>query len=493
MNYVVTGTDMKKVDNYTINTIGIPSLVLMERAALSVTETVCQKESKDKNILVVAGVGNNGADGVAIGRMLHLKGYNVSLYIVGNVEKASDEFKYQLKIANNIRINMVDSYIKSDVVIDSIFGIGLTRDVEGIYAETIEKINQGRNVVYAVDIPSGVNADNGKICGSAIKANYTVAFGSYKIGNVLYPGAEYCGKVIAADIGFPLTAYEQLDEPIKTASVEDFEFIPPRPNYSNKGTYGKVLIIAGSDDISGAAVLCANAAFRVGAGLVRVFTAKANRQIIQRLLPEAMVNTYDINNFDMKSLEACLKWCDVVAIGPGLGVGNTQKKMIEKVLEFDLSTVIDADGINNISEDDELKNRLHKNVVITPHLAEVSRFLKIPVETIAADLIKYSREINYKYNINCILKDARTVITTQKETFINLSGNCGMATAGSGDVLTGVVAALIGIGVDFDNATVLAPYIHGLAGDIAAEKVSKTSMMARDIIDGINSLFKGMK
>ena len=162
-------------------------------------------------------------------------------------------------------------------------------------------------------------------------------------------------------------------------------------------------------------------------------------------------------------------------------------------MQYNLPTVIDADGINNISEDERLKKKLHKNVVITPHLGEMSRFLNIPVEEIASNLIKYGREVNYKYNINCILKDARTVITTEQETFINLSGNSGMATAGSGDVLTGIVAALIGIGVEFNNATVLAPYIHGLAGDKAMEYVSKTSMMATDIIEGIKILFKGMR
>ena len=445
MKNIVTGTDMKKVDSYTINTIGIPSLVLMERAALSVAEIVCKNQLKDKKILVVAGVGNNGADGVAICRILHLKGYNTELYILGDISKASTEFKQQLSIAHNIGINIVGDYNDADVIIDSIFGVGLSRNVEGVYKDVISKINKGRNIVYSVDIPSGVSADTGKICG------------------------------------------------VKTATLEDFNFIPPRPNYSNKGTYGKILIIAGSKDISGAAVLCAEAAFRVGAGLVRVFTAEQNRQIIQRLLPEAMVNTYDVHHFNMKSLEACLKWCDVVAIGPGIGTGVIQKNMIEKVLEYNLPTVIDADGINNISEDERLKKKLHKNVVITPHLGEMSRFLNIPVEEIASNLIKYGREVNYKYNINCILKDARTVITTEQETFINLSGNSGMATAGSGDVLTGIVAALIGIGVEFNNATVLAPYIHGLAGDKAMEYVSKTSMMATDIIEGIKILFKGMR
>lgn len=255
MKNIVTGTDMKKVDSYTINTIGIPSLVLMERAALSVAEIVCKNQLKDKKILVVAGVGNNGADGVAICRILHLKGYNTELYILGDISKASTEFKQQLSIAHNIGINIVGDYNDADVIIDSIFGVGLSRNVEGVYKDVISKINKGRNIVYSVDIPSGVSADTGKICGVAVKANCTVTFGSYKIGTVLYPGAEYCGQVVVADIGFPQEAYEQIEEQVKTATLEDFNFIPPRPNYSNKGTYGKILIIAGSKDISGAAVL----------------------------------------------------------------------------------------------------------------------------------------------------------------------------------------------------------------------------------------------
>ena len=226
---------------------------------------------------------------------------------------------------------------------------------------------------------------------------------------------------------------------------------------------------------------------------------------IRRLLDEADSSIQIIakieNQEGVSNLAEILSVADGIMVARGdMGVEIDfteipviQKNMIEKVLEYNLPTVIDADGINNISEDERLKKKLHKNVVITPHLGEMSRFLNIPVEEIASNLIKYGREVNYKYNINCILKDARTVITTEQETFINLSGNSGMATAGSGDVLTGIVAALIGIGVEFNNATVLAPYIHGLAGDKAMEYVSKTSMMATDIIEGIKILFKGMR
>lgn len=490
MKNIVSGTDMKKVDNYTINRIGIPSMVLMERAALCVTDLICNNEPKDKTVLVVAGTGNNGADGLAIGRMLYLKGYSICIYVLGDVNKASEEFKQQLDIVKKLNITLVSEFVKTDIVVDGIFGVGLSRNPEGKYAEVIENINNNKNIVYAVDIPSGVSADTGKILGLAVNADYTVTFGSHKIGTVLYPGADYCGKVSVADIGFPEVAYDEVTTPIKYATNEDLKFIPVRPNYSNKGSYGKLLIIAGSKDISGAACMCAAAAFRVGAGLVRIFTHENNRNVIQRMLPEAMVNTYDTDKFDEKALEACLNWCDVVAVGPGLSTGVIQKKIVEEVLDSKLPAVIDADGINNISEDVRLKKKLHKNVLITPHLGEMSRLINEPIDVIADDLIKCAGLVNYKYNVNCILKDARTVIATENQIFVNITGNNGMATAGSGDVLTGIAAGLIGIGVDFDNVAVLAPYIHGLAGDMAAEKISKTSLMATDIIEELKWIFK---
>jgi NAD(P)H-hydrate epimerase len=223
--------------------------------------------------------------------------------------------------------------------------------------------------------------------------------------------------------------------------------------------------------------------------MIRIFTHENNRQVIQRMLPEAMINTYDTQKFDENALAACLNWCDVVAVGPGLSTGIIQKKIVEQVLDSKLPAVIDADGINNISEEERLKKKLHKKIILTPHLAEMSRLIGEPVKTIAGDLIRYAQLVHYKYNANCVLKDARTVITTEKQTFINLTGNSGMATAGSGDVLTGIIAGLIGIGTDFDNAAVLGPYIHGIAGDRAAERVSRAGLMATDIIEELKNIF----
>ncbi len=490
MNIVVSGTEMKKVDKYTIDTVGIPSVVLMERAAKAVFDVICKNETKDKSILVVASVGNNGADGLAIGRMLYLSGYSTSICILGDIEKSTEEFKIQLNIIRNLGIKVVATFQNADIIVDSIFGIGLKRDVEGLYAETISKINESEATVYAVDIPSGIDGDSGKVCGIAVKADYTVTFGAYKKGTVLYPGADYCGNVTVEDIGFPIEAYGECREVINSVTKEELKYIPARPNYSNKGTFGKVLIIAGSKDITGAAYLCGEAAFRVGTGLVRIFTPVENREVIQKLLPEAMVNGYDIEQFDKKALEACINWCDVVAIGPGMGTGVLQKIIIDTVLDSKLPTVIDADGINNIAKDEKLKKKLHKNVIITPHLAEMSRLTGVKVDEIADDVVKHAKLANYKFNINCVLKDARTVIATDKNTYINLTGNNGMATAGSGDVLTGIITGLLAIGVDIEKASVLGPYIHGIAGDMAANEVSKTSMMASDILNEVKNIFK---
>lgn len=488
MKYILTGKQMKAVDNYTIDNIGIPGIVLMERAALSVASLIMGNETKDKSVLVVCGVGNNGADGLAVCRMLHLNGYSTCFCVLGDISKATDDFKTQYKIIQNLKVESVSEIVPSDVIVDAIFGVGLSREITGEYKNVIEQINNARAKKYAVDVPSGVDADTGKILGAAIKVHRTITFGYHKVGTVLYPGADYCGKVTVADIGFAKDM--EADDKIKYMEKQDLDYVPKRKNYSNKGTYGKVLMIAGSKDISGAAVLSALAAFKTGAGIVRVFTHENNREIIGRLIPEVMINTYNTEHFDMKSLEACINWCDVVAVGPGIGTGETQTKIVEKVLDAKLPTVLDADGINTISRKNEIKNKLHKKVIMTPHLGEMSRFMAVTVEKIADNLLKYANMANYKYGISVVLKDARTVIVNNHGTYINLTGNSGMATAGSGDVLTGIIAALLGMKAGLDNAAVLGPYIHGLAGDMAAKKSTKESMMAGDIVKMIAEAIK---
>lgn len=287
MERIISGTDMKKVDEYTINEVGIPSLVLMERAAKSVADLIEETTDKNSEVIAIAGTGNNGADGVAVCRMLYIDGYNTCIYIMGNIDKATQEFKTQIEIAQKVGIEIKDAsrltrdeMDKKHVIVDSIFGVGLSRNVEGDYKKLIEAINQSKAKVYAVDIPSGLNADTGKVMGVAVKADYTVCFGGLKLGTVLYPGADYCGKLSFDNIGFPDISYKKCETVYKYHTSDDLKLIPKRPNYSNKGTYGKLLVIAGNKDITGAAFLSAKAAFRTGAGLVE-YLLQRKREVIQ--------------------------------------------------------------------------------------------------------------------------------------------------------------------------------------------------------------------
>ncbi len=490
MEYIVSGSDMKKVDEYAIKRLGIPSMVLMERAALSVVDLILCNEPKSKKILVVSGVGNNGADGVAIARILSLKGYDVTIYVCGVKSSASTEFLAQIEIAKKLKINIVREMVKADVIVDAIFGVGVSRNVIGIQGKAIRLINKSRATVYSVDLPSGINADTGEVMGVAVEADYTVTIGCQKIGTAMYPGADYCGEVSVGDIGYPVDAYDRCKHAAKYVDNYDLSLIPVRPNYSYKGSFGKVLIIAGNDEMSGAAAMSGMAAYRVGAGLVRIFTAQENKEVIGKLLPEAVVNTYDSEEFDVKSLEASIAWADVIAIGPGLGTGDIQNIMVGKVLDSKKTCVVDADAINTIANNKMIAKKLHSEVILTPHLGEMARLIKKDVDEIKNNLFATAKNFHKKQFANLVLKDARTVIASGDDLFVNMTGNNGMATAGSGDVLTGIIVGLLGIGVDFNAAAVLGPYIHGLAGDEAAKRVSKTSLMASDIIEELTTLFQ---
>ena len=489
MKPILSGKQMKIVDEYTINKLGIPSLVLMERAALSVLDLIVYNEDDNSSVFVVCGTGNNGADGVALARMLYIKGFDVSIGIVGDTSKGSQEFKTQLDIANNINVPIVESFVKADIIVDAVFGVGLSRNVEGEYKAVIETINNSNATIYSVDVPSGINAENGAVMGVSVKADYTVTFGSEKLGTVLYPGASYCGEVIVADLGYPEVSYNQCDDLVQAFERTELSLIPFRPNYSNKGTFGKVLVIAGNEDMSGAAAMCAMAAYRTGVGMVRVLTVEQNREIIAKLVPEAIITCFNNDRFDKKIIESAVKWADVIAVGPGMGKGSNQRIIINECLESQKQVVIDADGINNIANDNRLLEKLHRNVILTPHIGEMSRLTIKPIDEIKSNMFSVAKDFAYKNDATVVLKDARTVIYTNDKAYINLTGNNGMATAGSGDVLCGIIVGLLGIGVAFNDAAILGPYIHGLAGDLAASKISKTSLMATDIIEELKNVF----
>lgn len=506
MKYIISGTNIKQVDKYSIEKIGIPSLVLMERAALAVAEQVEKVVNADSRVIVFANVGNNGGDGVAVARILLNRGLSTCLYVIGNAEKATTDFKTQLEIYKRVNglvtyINLnsefsINEFSKDDVIIDALFGVGLARDISGIYKNVVECINNTKSIKIAVDVPSGINADTGAVMGCAVDADYTVTFNANRTGLVLYPGCEYAGNVIIRDIGFPKEALESVDNAY-CLEPEDIIMLPERVANSNKGTYGKILIIAGSDTMTGAAYMSSLAAMRMGAGMVKVFTTEKCAAIIQTSFPEAMVETWNSSENYTNRLKNSLDWCDVIVIGPGLGQTHETKELLKCALKSAKKIVVDADGINLISASDEIKKLLHKQVVITPHIGEMSRLTGISIPEIKNNLVYTARKCAGELGITVVLKDARSVITDGTNTYINITGNNGMATAGSGDVLAGITGAIWAtskmskfLGDDVARIAALAHMIHGMAGDMAANKYSKAGLMATDIISELKTILE---
>lgn len=509
MKYAVDASKMKQIDEFTIEKIGIPAMVLMERAAYETVSVIKRNIKRTDRILVVCGTGNNGGDGVAAGRILYGEGYDVAILFIGEETKCSPQMKEQLAIARNLELpfencNKLHAY---NIIIDAIFGVGLTRPISGYYADIIEQINASQSKVFSVDIPSGISADSGKLMSIAVKADYTITFGYQKHGLLLYPGVEYAGKIIVADIGFPKIAAEQANLDTFYYEKEDLNRLPLRKSYSNKGSYGRVLVIAGSKGVSGAAYLSAKSAYRCGAGLVKVMTSEENRAIIQTLLPEALFSAYDEVTEDsegrLRRLLSELDWASVIVVGPGLGQTKEAEYLLDIVMnKAKVPVIYDADAITLLagwmdyqklagqSRIDYLTERLQEQSVLTPHLKELSRLIRVPVSDISDNLIDTAIQCSYNSKLTYVMKDARTIVSHQHQRYINVSGNHGMATGGSGDVLTGIIAALIAQGMTLFEASCLGVYVHGYAGDVAAQEKGHYFMMAEDLINALEKVLQ---
>ena len=512
MKYALGSGQMKAIDRYTIEKIGIPALVLMEKAAMAVVRHTKELCSEKDNILAVCGYGNNGGDGIAAARILFMEGYPVAIYMVGDKERATKETKQQLKIAKKLGIPMIRKvkWEEYTVIVDAIFGIGLTRTVTGELRKVIEAINQAKKKVVAVDVPSGVSADDGKVLGIAVNADITVTFGYQKIGCLLFPGSEYAGKVYVEDIGFAQGGLSEA--PTRFYFDEAPEaLLPVRKKNSNKGTYGKVLVIAGSKNMSGAAYFAATAAYRMGSGLVRILTAQENREILQRQIPEAILTTYEtleegISEADAESIREAVNWASVIVLGPGLGMSLMSARIVNYVIcECKVPLVIDADGLNIISRlvtekvpsEEGIEGRIRylaellpAGTILTPHKKELSVLTGIPLADLVGCLIDSSALCTYNNELIYVKKDVRTIVSFSNSDYINVSGNDGMATAGSGDVLAGMIAGLLAQGESPKMAAMSGCYLHGLAGDAAAKKQGPRSMLASDILEAIPELLK---
>lgn len=505
MEYLVTSDEMRAYDTYTIEHIGIPAMVLMERAALAVTECVLEalqkKGTGHGRVLCVCGSGNNGGDGLCVARLLADKGIEVDVLLAGSLEHLSRETAQQLSILEKYGIRPLRELPEDghDVIVDALFGMGLSREITGACRQLIETVNKRDAVRIAIDIPSGIDGNTGAVLGAAVKAEETVALAFGKRGLYLYPGTLYAGKIRIADIGITQRSFPKQPPAMYTRS--DALCLPKRRADGNKGTFGKLLLIAGSESMAGAALLSGESAYRTGAGMVKLVIPEKIREIVQSRLPEALIQAYESPKGLQEEEEAQflenMAWADAIAVGPGLSVCESGRRLLELALsENSKPLVIDADGLNLLASDEGLRKILQKrcrtgedSVILTPHMGELARLLKKTVAEVTAEETKNVLLAAEEFGCILVGKSARThVCRMDAPFFLNTAGNAKMATAGSGDVLTGMIAALLAQGEEPLKAAADGVYLHARAGDAAAQKAGQGAMKASDITAGLGLL-----
>ena len=476
---------------------GLPSAVLMERAALAVVEEMENHSYDLSRVCVAVGTGNNGGDGAAIARLLAEKGFHPTIVCVGNPEKRSEMCRLQLQIAEHYAVERAESIEtgKYSLVVDSVFGIGLTREITGAFADCIEGINQAGCPVIAVDIPSGLQTDTGAVLGTAVQADLTVTFARGKNGLYLGQGKRYAGEVIVREIGIPirqeiLQAAEK--QRLFAVDEEDLRCLPARDPLGNKGTFGKVLVVAGSETMFGAAYLCARAALLTGVGMVRVFTAAVNRAPLAALLPETLITTYNAGCLKAETLEEAIAWADLVIAGPGMGTDRTAEDILQILLKKNSHPlVLDADALNLMAKKPAYWEQLSVPCVITPHMGEMARLTGSSIFGLKSDPLGAALDLAGRRDLICVLKDACTVIAAPDGLcFLNLSGDSSLSTAGSGDVLAGLIGGFLTQYGISPGIVADAVYLHGKCGEKAGEKLGKASVTAGDLLSEVPEILK---
>jgi len=512
---VLTGEQMRNIDKKAIEDLKIPGLVLMENAGRAVCEQVIEIIDEIKicnpGVLVICGKGNNGGDGFVAARHLVQNGVQtviVSLYeesdLSGdaltnhNILKSFAEISYFEEIGLELLRNMI---VESDIIVDSIFGTGLTSEVKGHIKDVIDSINEySEGYIVSVDIPSGINATTGEVMGCAVVTDYTVTFFAPKLGLVLYPGADHAGEIVVSDISIPDFLEDEDEHNINLITSHYTSIsLPYRPEDSNKGTFGSVFNVAGSGCLIGAAYMSAYSSLLVGAGysilaapesLIPVFASMAP-EIVYVPLKETQCKAISKESVSL-ALDKSQK-CNIFLIGPGIG---TDPSTIDFVADFTqeltdrgLSAIFDADALNCFTKMNNFT--LPVNSIITPHPMELSRLIGISVEDIQKDRIKAAKQAAVKFNTIVVLKGARTIIAEPDgSVYINPTGNSGLAKAGTGDILAGMIAGFAAQGCDLTDAAILGVYLHGLASDLAREDLTEYSLIATKLNEYISKAIK---
>ena len=505
---LVTKNEMNKLDADTILDYHVPSMLLMEHAAYKLFEYI-QEEHKGKRVFILCGPGNNGGDGLALARQLVCFGAaQVKIGLMTSCDKLSEDGKSYYAICEKLGIpclkfpsekeQIEEEIIHSEVIVDSIFGTGLSRDIEGELAELFVKINSSKAFKLSVDIPSGIACDTGKILGQAIKADCTLTFQMGKVGLFLYPGIDYIGELRIVDIGIPKQLVAQI--PSKHYAIDQEmakKILPVRPIRSNKGTYGKVLIIGGQVGMSGAVCLAALGAMRVGAGLVTMAVPHSLCNIVEQKVTEAMTlplpETHGhLDEAAARIIKDRLPAFNVIGIGPGLGRSVILQKVMEEVLAVDKITIVDADGLYALKPYLEQLKARKAPMIITPHVGEMSYLSGESIEDILDHPVESAKAFSTKYNIIVVLKLERMIVAIprQDNIYINTKGHQAIAKGGAGDVLTGFITGLVAQNKQPVEAALLGSYLHGYTVEKLVEEKGEYSVLPSDLLNHVGESFK---
>ena len=500
---VLNSAQMREADRRTIDDIGISSLVLMENAgrqAVAAMETM-YSDLSERQVAVLCGRGNNGGDGFVVARTLVQRGVDVSVFLIGRVADVRGDARANLEILGRLGLTVVEiadsqawelhfsEVSDCTLIVDAIFGTGLNAPVSGFIESIVADVNASGITVVAIDLPSGLSADSPKPIGPAIEAGLTVTLAAPKLPLVLPPAEIHAGDIVVADIGIPTEVLDAVDGPrvdlLTRTSMG--ELVASRSPDSHKGDYGRILIVAGSRGRTGAAHLSAVGALRSGAGLVTVATPASCQPVLSAMAPEYMTEALDESpdGLDPEGVERVLEMArDVLAIGPGLGQAPATREFIRQVVDrATMPLVIDADGLNAFAgAPEKLAGREGRDVIITPHPGEMARLVGMSTDEVQASRLEIARNFARAHHVFVVLKGHRTLIATPDEkVFINPTGNPGMATGGTGDVLTGMIAAWLAQLLDPEAACKLGVYLHGLAGDLAEADESEVAMTSADV------------
>jgi NAD(P)H-hydrate epimerase len=504
---VLNARQMREADRRTIDEIGIPSIVLMENAGRQVVAALdaLVDDLASRRVAVLCGTGNNGGDGFVVARSLRQRGVEPAVFLVGTAADVRGDARVNLEILGHVGVPLVEvgdaaawelhgSHVTgADVVVDALMGTGLSRALEGLHETIVDDLNASDAMVVAVDLPTGLSADSPELIGPAVQAAVTVTLGAPKVPLVLPPAEHVVGDVVIADIGIPEFVVDESEGPRLFLLTREYvrTLVAPRSPEAHKGDFGRVLIVAGSRGMTGAAALAARAALRAGAGLVTVATPASVQPVVAALGAEFM--TLPLADADGRvtpeAVDQVLAMdADVIAVGPGLGGGPAVAAFVRALLDrAETPLVVDADALNACAGDaGVLVGREGRPVVITPHPGEMARLTGGATDDVQGDRVGVAREFAARHQVTVVLKGYRTIVATPEgDTFVNPTGSPGMATAGSGDVLTGMLAGLMAQLLDPSAAAQLATYLHGAAGELADADEGEMAMVAGDIVHHI--------